>query len=263
MEQDNLQKTKKSIFQIIVSIWSYLALYLIAFGIFFSILSLLLNQFLEKNIGEILSYLFLVLIYIYSVKMVVKIVTKKTIIFREDIFKISLGTTVVLIIFQVAIIIFNILHNLAKLTNLTQGIITGIILALLLFLTTYYWLKKSVSQDSTQYKTEARYLLIAVILVAIIGGGILVYFLLSKPSNEFSVCDDKKIQTQYDKDDCYRDVAKEKKDFSICDKIQFQYMKDDCYQTINGIKKDSSICDKIQNQSMKDACYKNITPANK
>ena len=74
-----------------------------------------------------------------------------------------------------------------------------------------------------------------------------------------SICD--KIQRQYWKDSCYRDVASAKQDPSICDKIQDQDEKDWCYRDIAKAKQDLSICDKMQDQDYKDYCYSDVALA--
>ena len=66
-------------------------------------------------------------------------------------------------------------------------------------------------------------------------------------------CDN--IQNEYDKDECYYDVAVEEQDPTICDKIQNQELRDGCYDYVADERQDPTICDKIQDQEDRDWCY--------
>jgi len=145
MEQDTLQKTKKSKIWIIGNIWSYIIVYSVAFGIIWRIISWLMFRYvgIGENFINILGWLVAAAVVTFGVRIGIKMVLKKSVIFREDIFKISVGVTVVLIIFQIIVtILFNLL-NLAQIAKLAT-------IDIFLFFMTYYWLRKAVSRASIE-----------------------------------------------------------------------------------------------------------------
>jgi len=83
------------------------------------------------------------------------------------------------------------------------------------------------------------------------------YRAIAKEQIDFSICD--KIQDKVEKGKCYVDlVAEGRKDLSMCDKIQDPGEKDICYGVVAEQKKELSICGRIKNQDIKDMCYGNI-----
>jgi hypothetical protein len=140
MEQNTSQTTKKSKIWVIGNIWSYIIAYSVAFGIIWRIISWLLFRYvgIGENFINILGWLVTAAVVIFGVRIGIRMVLKKCVILREDILKISVGVTVVLIIFQV---IVTILFNLLSLTQIAK--LAAIDISL--FFITYYWLKKAAS----------------------------------------------------------------------------------------------------------------------
>ena len=70
-----------------------------------------------------------------------------------------------------------------------------------------------------------------------------------------SSSDCEKLEIEYERDICFSEVAKRKKDFSLCEKIKDIEEKDDCLSTLGGEISEISICEKITLQYEKDYCY--------
>ena len=98
-----------------------------------------------------------------------------------------------------------------------------------------------------------KYLVFGLVFVVVLSGCI-----SENKDEELLECD--KFKDKDFRDYCYKKVAINREDLSICDKIQTQLSKDKCYAIVKG---DLSICDKMQNQiqSIKDECYKGVARA--
>jgi hypothetical protein len=135
MEQNILQKPQKSKFWVVVNIWSYIITYSVVIGIIWRIFAWSLSRFLSNNILIILDWLAVGIILVYASKMAIKIVLNKTIIPKKDIMNVSIGLTIVLIIIQVIVTIIYKLFSFGHIGEL-------ILIDVLLFSSSYYWLKK-------------------------------------------------------------------------------------------------------------------------
>ena len=135
MEQNILQKPQKSKFWVVVNIWSYIITYSVVIGIIWRIFAWSLSRFLSNNILIILDWLAVGIILVYASKMAIKIVLNKTIIPKEDIMNVSIGLTIVLVIIQVIVTIIYKLFSFGHIGEL-------ILIDVLLFSSSYYWLKK-------------------------------------------------------------------------------------------------------------------------
>jgi hypothetical protein len=138
LQENNLEKPRKSIFWIIAHIWLHTILYLTILGIIWGIISWLLSGFLTENILGILNLLIMALALIWAVRIGVKVVLTGTIIAKENIIKISVGLIAVLMIIQV---VTTIAYDLFSLSQIGQFIFVDV----LLFSSSYYWLKKFIS----------------------------------------------------------------------------------------------------------------------
>ncbi len=137
MEQNTSQKPQKSKFWVIANIWSYIIVYLIVVGIIWRIISWLLSGFLGENILSILEWLIIAAVFFYSSKVGIRTVLNKAIIPRADIVKISIGLTMVFVIIQTIVTVIYGLFNFGQIGKL-------IFIDVVLFFSSYYWLKKSI-----------------------------------------------------------------------------------------------------------------------
>jgi hypothetical protein len=98
-------------------------------------------------------------------------------------------------------------------------------------------------------------LIISIIFILIILGGYLTYnFLTSDKCNSLS-------NLQSERDSCYKTLAKEKQDISLCGNIEFEGHVQECYLDLALLKGDSNICSRIsktQYPHYSDRCYKEI-----
>jgi len=139
MEQENLRKTQKSKIWIIGTIWSIIVTGLIVAGVIWGIVnSFLLNM--NQAIVLALNILFTVCILIYSVKLGVGLVVKKSIVLNEDIVKISIGVVATLLFFQIISWLLSYILRWSS-WDWLQYVKLGIF-DVFLFLANYYWLKR-------------------------------------------------------------------------------------------------------------------------
>jgi len=119
----------------------------------------------------------------------------------------------------------------------------------------------------TNQKTNWKFVAIVVVLVVIVGGGILWWiktqevppteFLeIEKPEKVIEKCKD--IQDLVEQAKCYKDLTKETKDESYCEKIEIPEapeVRANCYNELAILKNDSSICWKVETASLASSCW--------
>jgi hypothetical protein len=93
------------------------------------------------------------------------------------------------------------------------------------------------------------------------------YLEVAKEKHDYSICERIPVEdvpstsTDYRipemRDDCFLALV-EWEDLSACDRIKDSTKKSYCYSYVARVKQDPSICDKIQDESIKDYCFKHI-----
>ncbi len=102
-------------------------------------------------------------------------------------------------------------------------------------------------------------LVIGLIIVVLIVGGYFIFF--SKSGTVILECE--KIKDNSAKITCYKEVAMERKDLSVCDALDKNY-RESCYVGVAFVKGDISICEnKITNEASKDACFSSVAATKK
>lgn len=104
-------------------------------------------------------------------------------------------------------------------------------------------LKKRKSSRYLQTAAIILFLLLAFLIVTIVP--------ITASYSDISECE----HAGWEKNFCYREVAKAKNDSSICGKIDFDFDRDWCYREVATITQDSALCEKIQDNSDKGTCY--------
>ncbi|MFH0833299.1 MAG: hypothetical protein V1889_01515 [archaeon] len=79
---------------------------------------------------------------------------------------------------------------------------------------------------------------------------------VAKERKNINECSD--ISNQNLKEYCYFGVAEGKSDYTICDNIDYSINKQNCYMVIAVNLKDRTICDRIEHDSIKQQCYMNL-----
>jgi len=134
----------------------------------------------------------------------------------------------------------------------------------------------------TKGKTNWKFLLIVFILAAIVGGGILIYQYEWAPKEEIMTPEVKvpeksaeeqlrecgEIERKDEKAECYKNVAINEKDPTVCERIPkeidpyMEYQEQDCYVEVAVSKRDETICAKAR-EIYRDACYEKIAEIKK
>ncbi|MCK5624546.1 hypothetical protein KAI04_01770 [Candidatus Pacearchaeota archaeon] len=126
-------------------------------------------------------------------------------------------------------------------------------------------------------KKQILLLIILLIILAIVVAGYFIFFNESSDSetirslessevseiNSLSVCQD--IENNWDKRDCYEQVAVDNKDLSICDQMEGniegvgESSVKFCYAEVAGVTGDLFICDnEVPQNNIRDQCYWNV-----
>jgi len=90
----------------------------------------------------------------------------------------------------------------------------------------------------------------------------LCYYKIANETGNITICESATpagMQSyDYDQEMCYKELAINKEDISLCNKITEINLKDSCYEAIAKELKDASICGQINDITDKNECYKNM-----
>ena len=100
----------------------------------------LLVGFVGENIISILNWFIVIFALVFSIRTAVKMIMGETIIFREDIIKISIGVIIPFLIIQIISMVAFKLVNLDQIGKL-------ILIDVSIFSITYYYLNKFMSKN--------------------------------------------------------------------------------------------------------------------
>jgi hypothetical protein len=85
------------------------------------------------------------------------------------------------------------------------------------------------------------------------------YLRVAAAKNDSSICDKMSgTLALYDKNSCYSIVASHLNNIELCLKIEKPETKDRCFASFAEKEKDISPCDRVSNQEIKDECYFNV-----